>query len=102
VVRPVRVRNRDGIYRPDNTVANKTSMDDIFNSPENILNSGVGMFVQDDYAELGLGAEPSRNRFVIYDGTQFDKLGAQGRFDYLSRLEAVYINAYTGTMISPD
>lgn len=102
VVRPVRVRNRDGIYRPDNAVANKASLDDIFNSPENILNSGVGMFIQDDYAELGLGAEPSRNRLVICDGAQFDKLNVQQRFDYLSHLELIYINPYTGTMISPD
>jgi hypothetical protein len=102
VVRPVRVRNRDGIYQPDNTIANKTSLDDIFNSPENILNSGVGMFVQDDYAELGLGAEPSQNRLVIYDGAQFDKLNAQQRFDYLTHLEPIYINSYTGTMVSPD
>jgi len=33
-------------------------MDSIFNSPDNITNYGVGMFIQDDYAELGLG----RNR----------------------------------------
>lgn len=102
VVRPVRVRNRDGIYQPDNTVANKASLDDVFNSPANILNSGVGMFIQDDYAELGLGAEMSRNRLVIYDGTQFDKLNAQQRFDYLSGLELIYINPYTGTMVSPN
>jgi type II secretory pathway pseudopilin PulG len=102
IVRSVRVRNRDGIYQPDNAVANKTSLDDVFNSPANILISGVGMFIQDDYAELGLGAEPSRNRLVIYDGAQLDKLNAQQRFDYLSRLELIYINPYTGTMISPD
>ncbi|UCC98783.1 MAG: hypothetical protein JSW66_02590 [Phycisphaerales bacterium] len=102
VIRPVRIRNRDGVYQPDNTVANKASLDDVFNSPENIANSGVGMFVQDDYAELGLGAEPSRNRFVVYDRTEFDKLNARGRFDYLNRLEPVHINPYTGTMIAPD
>lgn len=102
VTRPVRVRNRDGIYRPDNAVANKVSLDDVFNSPQNIANAGVGMFVQDDYAELGLGAEVSRNRFVIYDRTEFDKLNTQGRFDYLNRLQPVYINPYTGTMVSPD
>lgn len=101
VTHPVRVRNRNGIYRPDNTVAGRVSLDDIFNSPENIANAGAGMFVQDDYAELGLGAEASRNRFVVYDGVQFGKLDARGRFDYLSRLEPAYINAYTGTMIWP-
>ena len=102
VMHPVRVRNRNGIYRPDNTVANKASLDDIFNSPQNIANAGAGMFIQDDYAELGLAAESSRNRFVVYDGIQFGKLDARGRFDYLNRLEPVYINPYTGTMISPD
>lgn len=101
IVRTVRVRNRDGIYQPDNTVANKRSLDDVFNSPGNI-NSGIGMFIQDDYAELGLGAEPSRNRLVIYDRAEFDKLNAQQRFNYLSRSELIYINPYTGTMISPD
>ncbi len=102
VVRPVRVRNRDGIYQPDNTVPNKVSMDDVFNSPQNILSAGVGTFVQDDYAELGLGAEPSRNRLVICDGAQFNKLNAQQRSDYLAHLELIYISPYTGTMISPD
>jgi len=101
VIRPVRVRNRDGVYRPDNAVANRVSLDDIFNSPQNIANAGVGMFVQDDYPELGLGAEDSRNRFVVYDGVQFGKLDARGRFDYLNRLEPAYINPYTGTMIWP-
>jgi prepilin-type N-terminal cleavage/methylation domain-containing protein len=101
VIRAVRIRNRDGVYRPDNTVTNKVSMDDVFNSPVNIA-AGVGRFVQDDYAELGLGAEPSRNRFVVYDRTEFDKLNALGKYDYLNRLEPVYINPYTGTMIAPD
>ncbi len=77
-------------------------MDGIFNSPDNITNYGVGMFVQDDYAELGLGVELGRNRFVIYDKTQFDKLNAAGRFNYLSGLELIYINPYTGTIISTD
>jgi prepilin-type N-terminal cleavage/methylation domain-containing protein len=104
VVRTVRLRNRDGIYRPDNSLAAQLSTDDVFNSPQNIANPGpgIGRFVQDDYAELGLGAEPSRNRFVICDRTQFDELNAMGKFDYLSSLEPVYINTYTGTIISAD
>jgi Tfp pilus assembly protein PilE len=99
-IHDVRVRNRDGIYQPDNTIVTKLSEDDIFNSPENIKNLGVGMFVQDDYAQLGLGAEPSRNRIITYDRNQFDKLDAQGKFDYLNSLEPIYINPYTGTIIS--
>jgi len=100
VVHEVRIRNRDGIFQPDNSVSNKISMDDIFNSPENISNLDIGMFVQDDYAHLGLGAESSRNRIIIYDGVQFDKMDAQARFDYLKSLEPIYINPYTGTTIN--
>jgi len=102
VIRDVRVRNRDGIYQPDNSTSNKTTMDSIFNSPVNIATYGVGKFIQDDYAELGLGAESSRNGFVIYDKTRFDKLNAIEKFDYLSRLDPFYINSYTGTIISTD
>lgn len=102
VVRTVRVRNSDGIYQPDNGVSGKISPDTIFNSPINITDHGVGRFVQDDYAELGLGAEPSRNRFILYDENYFDKLDAQERFNYLSSLALIYINPYTGTMIQPD
>jgi len=102
IIRGVRVRNRDGIYQPNNGVTGKISMDGIFNSAENITNYGVGIFVQDDYAELGLGAESSRNRFVIYDKILFDKLDAGKRFNYLSSLELIYINPYTGTIISTD
>ena len=104
VVRTVRLRNRDGIYRPDNSLGARLSTDDMFNSPENIANPGpnIGKFVQDDYAELGLGVEPSRNRFVICDRTKFDELNAIERFDYLNGLDPVLINRYTGTIISPD
>jgi hypothetical protein len=102
IIRHVRVRNRDGIYQPNNGLSDKESMDSIFNSPDNITNYGVGMFIQDDYAELGLGAESSRNRFVIYDKIRFDKLDAENRFNYLSSLELVYINPYTGMIISTD
>jgi prepilin-type N-terminal cleavage/methylation domain-containing protein len=100
VLHNVRVRNRDGIYQPNNAVSNKASMDRIFNSPENITNYGIGMFIQDDYAELGLGAESSRNKFVLYDKIRFDKSEVAKRFNYLSSLELVYINPYTGTIIS--
>jgi len=102
IIRDVRIRNRDGIYQPNNGLANKVSMDSIFNSPQNITNYGVGKFIQDDYAELGLGAESSRNGFVIYDKIRFDKLDAIERFNYLSSLKPVYINPYTGTIISTD
>jgi len=106
VIRDVRVRNRDGIFQPNNDPAvndpDKVSMDDIFNSPVNIDSYGVGMFVQDDYPTLGLWAELSRDGFVIFDKTRFDELDAQGRIDYLRSLDIIYVNRYTGTMISPD
>jgi hypothetical protein len=102
VIRTVRVRNKEGIYQPDNGVPDRISIDDIFNSPVNIADHGVGTFVQDDYAELGLGAESSRNRLLIYDKNHFNKLDAQGRFNYLSRLTPIYISPYTGTMIQSD
>jgi len=102
IIRDVRMRNRDGIYQPNNNLSDKVSMDSIFNSPDNITNYGIGMFIQDDYAELGLGAESSRNRFVIYDKIRFNKLDAENRFNYLSSLELVYINPYTGRIISTD
>ncbi|MCP4614206.1 MAG: prepilin-type N-terminal cleavage/methylation domain-containing protein [Planctomycetes bacterium] len=102
VMRDVRVRNRDGIYQPDNGIANKASRDSIFNSPQNITTNTVGKFIQDDYADLGLGAESSRNSFVIYDKIRFDKLDAIERFNYLSSLEPVNINPYTGTIILTD
>jgi len=102
VTRTVRVRNRDGVYQPDNGTPGKSSADDIFNSPGNIANYSVGMLIQDDYANLGLGAEPSRHRFVLYDKSRFDQLDAQGRVNYLGSLTFIYINPYTGTMILPD
>jgi type II secretory pathway pseudopilin PulG len=100
VIHDVRARNRDGIYQPNNSVVGKVSMDDIFNSPINIIDNKVGMFIQDDYAELGLGAESSRNSFIIYDKNQFNKLNASGRFSYLSSLKPIYINPYMGTIIN--
>ncbi|MFC1780696.1 Tfp pilus assembly protein FimT/FimU [Planctomycetota bacterium] len=99
VTHDVRVRNRDGVFRPDNTGNTNISKDDIINSPENILNLGIGMFFQDDYAHLGLGAESSRHSFIIYEKAEFDKSNAQERLNYLNSQEPVYINSYTGRII---
>ncbi len=98
VIHDVRVRNRDGDYRPINP---DDSMDDIFNSPVNIDIHNTGMFVQDDYAHLGLGAEPSRGKFIIYDRLKFRQAYERCRAYsvYLEDLEVIYINPYTGTMI---
>ena len=100
VMREVRVRNKHGIYQPDNGVTAKISKDDVFNSLINIQTYGMGMFVQDDYADYGLGAETSRNKFVIYDKKRFAESNAQERLEYLNSLEVIYINPYTGTMIN--
>ncbi len=94
----VRVRNRQGVFRPLDAAE---SNDDIFNSPVNIAN-GFGRFVQDDYSELGFGAEFSRNRLVIYDRIQMKDSNAQERLDYLRALEFIYINAYTGSTIKAN
>jgi prepilin-type N-terminal cleavage/methylation domain-containing protein len=81
----------------DVRVSNSTSKDDIFNTETNVEN-GIGMFVQDN------SDEPSRNSFIIYDRTIFEKLNPLSRYtDYLEDLakkEVVYINPYTGTMIN--
>lgn len=107
VIHDVRVRNRDGIYQPDNGNSNKISLDDVFNSVENINNYGVGMFIQDDYPALGLGAESSRNSFVIiYEKDKFEQARTMGRgwSDYLAQRvqDRIYVNSYTGTMILTD
>jgi hypothetical protein len=98
VIHDVRVRNREGDYQPLNL---NDSMDDIFNSPENITNFNTGMFVQDDYPSLGLLQEPSRRSLVIYDRLDFKRAYEKGQAysDYLRNLVPIYINPYTGTMI---
>ncbi len=106
VIHDVRVRNRHGKFQPDNNNATKTSLDDVFNSPENMDNYNIGMFVQDDYANRGLGEEPSKNMFIIYDREQFQQAYDAGKAysGYLEPLKLrdgfVYINPYTGTIVS--
>ena len=106
VIHNVRVRNRDEVYRPDNSdsSSSKHSIDDIFNSPTNITNYQIGMFVQDDYAYLGYGQESSRSSFVIYDTKKFKQAYNAGNpwDDYLKQIaqKSVYINPYTGTIIN--
>ncbi len=98
----VRVRNRHGIYQPDNGVTGRVSDDEVFNSPVNIADYGVGTFIQDDYADLGFGAEWSRNGFVIYDRTRMKDANAQERFGYLLTLPFVSINPYTAAIVSTN
>jgi len=105
VIHDVRVRNRNGRTSGESTV----SYDDIFNTYNQLTNSirPFGMFLQDDYAvdsayNFGLGQESSRNYFIIYERDKFRQ--ALGKYQpysgYLYKLEPVYINPYTGTIVN--
>ncbi len=98
VIHDVRVRNKAGDYQPTNQ--NESGYDDVFNSVINITNNNTGQFVQDDYAELGLGGEKSRREFYIYDRDKFEKLTTSSqRWIYLNELKPIYVNPYTGEII---
>ena len=93
VIHYVRVRNRNGKPNSDDS-----SKDDIFNTENNVRNENA-MFFQ-DYGSDGFQEELSRNRFRIYDKSEFDKIDEDSRYDdYLRNLEVIYINPYTGTTI---
>ncbi|MCX5638409.1 MAG: hypothetical protein NTX52_12065 [Planctomycetota bacterium] len=109
VVHRVQVRNRNGAV--DSGSNSVISGDDVFNKKAQV-DAGAAMFYQDDYfgaawslyANLGLGPEYSRNSFIIYDRKEFTQAYQKGQAysGYLYRLvpEAIYINPYTGTIIS--
>jgi type II secretory pathway pseudopilin PulG len=109
VIHDVHVRNRDGI--PDSTGnLNNQSNDDIFNK-KNMVDNNLAMFYQDDYfnrswspwvgLNLGLGPEMSRNNFVIYDTKKLKQTDQNYRWtNYLYQLKPIYINPYTGTIIT--
>jgi prepilin-type N-terminal cleavage/methylation domain-containing protein len=97
IIHDVRIRNKDGKSYSDNT-----SNDEIFNTRGNVTASNpIGRFIQDDYADMGLGAEMSRSSFVIYDREKFKVAYKSGTpfNSYLKNLTVVHINQYTGTMI---
>jgi len=109
VIHYVRVRNRDAMPKwvsPDITLDN--SNDDIFNTVARVTDpvNPRGMFLQDDYIAMGLAEELSRSRFIVYDREKFNQafLAGQAYSRYLYRLitDAVYINPYTGTLVSGD
>lgn len=106
VIHDVRVRNRNGYT----ATASNFSNDDVFNRISQI-EAGIGMFLQDDYyagyggstvPPLGLGPEPSRNCFIIYDTKKFKQVYNNGNAytGYLSQLKRIYINPYTGTIVN--
>ena len=70
------------------------------------ITNPYGMFMQDDYASLGLWKESSRRSFIIYEKEKFRRAYEKGQAwsGYLVRLvsETIYINPYTGTIISAD
>jgi hypothetical protein len=82
--------------------------DDVFNEKTNVKN-GIGMFYYDDYFApsdqfLNLGPEPSRRQFYIYEQDKFkrayEQVTPKPYSGYLIQLKPVYINSYTGTIIS--
>jgi len=100
VIHGVRIRNRNGL-------TNNNSRDDIFNTDYNVDSAGIAMFYQDDYfgtggnPDYGLGPEPSRNSFVIYETKILKQTDFNRRWtDYLNRLKPVFINPYTGTIVN--
>jgi Tfp pilus assembly protein FimT len=101
VIHDVRVRNRDG---QGDYSSFSESNDDIFNKKADV-DAGFAMFYQDDYGQsdvlyLGLGEEPSRRSFIIYDKNIFKNIPEGSRWsDYLSKLDVVYLNPHTGTII---
>ena len=108
----VRVRNRQGLYRPNNVPgAPQIASDDVFNSVDNICRYRQGRFLQDDYArrngadnvELGLGKEDSRTSFVIYElPTLRAAYGSRTPWStYLGKLvpAALQVSPYAGGLI---
>ncbi len=114
VVHGIHIRNKHG---QGDSASYGISSDDIFNKILQV-DAGIGMFYQDDYwnsglnayPDYGLGPELSRSSFLIYDREGFRQAyqmnPPQAYSGYLQRLvlnnEIIYINPYTGTMISQD
>jgi prepilin-type N-terminal cleavage/methylation domain-containing protein len=99
IIQDIRIRNKDGIFRPPDPDG-KTSDDKVFNSTDSITINNIGQFVQDDYANFGLGGEQSRREFVLYDREKFEKMTTSTqRMNYLKELKPMYINPYTGEII---
>ena len=99
VTHEVRIRNKNGRV-------NDSSNDDVFNTAFNVETKKIAMFHQDDYPAMGLGQEYSRLSFIIYDAKKFKQVydRKQAYSGYLNTLlsKAIYINPYTGTIISTD
>jgi len=95
LIHEVRIRNRHGKDYNDDA-----SPDKIFNTYNNV-DMGNTLFRQDDDAIIGLGQEHSRNSFVIYDKRDLAAIAADSMWtDYLSKLDVLYINPYTGEIVN--
>ena len=102
--RQVWVRNRAGL------VGGSTTEGDVFNIIDNVK-AGTGKFIQDDHdgsptsvdplEKEGYGFEDSRNSFVIYNKDRLKSVPAASRWtDYLQHLQKVYVNPYSGQIIT--
>lgn len=100
VTHDVRIRNRQG-----ESGVSTTATDDIFNTQPVVDAAALAtppkrLFYQDDYASLGLGQEPSRNSFIIYDKKKLAAVPAGKRWtQYLSSLPLEYVNPNTGELM---
>lgn len=100
VTHDVRIRNRQGTIGTD-----ATATDDVFNTQPVVDAAAAAvpsrrMFYQDDYANLGLGQEPSRNSFVIYNKKMFAAIPVAKRYSlYLKSLPLEYVNPSSGELV---
>lgn len=95
-IREVRVRNREGWQE----TSPYPSSDDIFNRERDVIR-GIGMFCQDDYPADGLTAEYSKNAFVVYESSRFQKEYRNGTpfSGYIINLSHLCVNRYSGEVL---
>ena len=100
VLHEVQVRNKEGR-------TNDTGKDSVFNTQNNV-NSKNAMFIQDDYPnslipanpDLGLKKENSVNSLRIYDKKDLAAVNAANRWTgYLGKLNTLRVSPYTGELI---
>ena len=119
IMHNVRVRNADGVYRPDNAAG---AAEDVHGRHVQLGREHLpgqqagacssrttisrGRTTQADDLDYGLGEEPSCTSFVIYEPPQLRMVYDQKTAwtDYLSRLaaKAFYVSPYTGDLISSN
>jgi Tfp pilus assembly protein PilE len=110
IIHDVRIRNRDGVTETSGQTSVR-SLDNVFNTRNRVAGYDkyrvpandyyrpeAGMFVQDDYLDLGLWQELSRRSFIVYEKEKFRDNYQQNQPIPLG--EEIYVNPYTGTMIN--